>query len=126
VPLTIRNDVLWKMESYRLGLFLSDLAWVDSLKLLRERRSAAIADQSVRPAGNISSNIAEGYSWGKGRDRARFYEYGLGSARETRDWYFKARHVLREKVSSHRIELATRERRANRRLSRRTVDESVT
>ncbi len=38
--------------------------------------------------GSIRANIAEGYSRGTGKDRARFYEYALGSARESRDWYF--------------------------------------
>ena len=47
----------------------------------------------------------EGYSRGTGRDRARFYEYGLGSAREARGWYYKGRHVLGESVVAHRIGL---------------------
>lgn len=34
-------------------------------------------------------------------------EYGLGSAREARDWYYKGRHVLGERVASHRMELLT-------------------
>ncbi len=55
--------------------------------------------------GSISANIAEGYSRGSGKDRARFYEYALGSARESRDWYYKARHILREEVVSHRMGL---------------------
>jgi len=35
---------------------------------------------------------------------ARFYEYSLGSARESRDWYFKGRHVLSETVFQHRLQ----------------------
>ncbi len=127
VPELIRADPLWKMQAYRLGLFVSDLAWKDGGKLLKEPRTRSIADQVCRACGNISSNIAEGYSRGTGKDRARFYEYALGSSRETRDWYFKARHVLGEKVSNHRIDLQTQlikllvtmigtERRQNRRL----------
>jgi hypothetical protein len=45
---------------------------------------------------------------GTGRDRARFYEYALGSARESRDWYYKARTVLGEPVAQHRIAMLTR------------------
>jgi four helix bundle protein len=115
------------MHGYRMGLFAYDLAWTDGAKLLRERRTVSIADQLCRASGNISSNIAEGYSRGTGRDRQRFYEYALGSARETRDWYYKARQVLGQKVSQHRIDLHTQlikllitmiasERRANKRL----------
>jgi len=127
VPEVIRCDSLWRNTSYRLGLFLSDLAWHDVTKLVGDRRTISLADQLFRATGNISSNIAEGYSRGTGKDRARFYEYALGSGRETRDWYFKARHVLGEKVSGHRMELAadivrltltmtSGERRANRRI----------
>jgi len=52
--------------------------------------------------GSISANIAEGYSRSTGKDRARFYEYALGSARESRDRYYKARYVLGESVTQHR------------------------
>ena len=41
------------------------------------------------------------------KDRARFYEYALGSARESRGWYYKARHVLGEAVGDHRMGLTT-------------------
>ena len=127
VPKEIREDSLWKMEAYRFGLFLSDLAWEDSAKLLKERRTIGIADQLYRAVGNISSNIAEGYSRGTGKDRARMYEYALGSVRESRDWYYKSRHVLSEKVNHHRMDLTTRmvrllirmvsnERKQNRRI----------
>lgn len=56
----------------------------------------------------MSANLAEGYSRGTGRDRARFYEFALGSARESRDWYYKARHVLGERVVAHRLDFLTR------------------
>jgi len=42
-----------------------------------------------------------------GKDRARFFEYSLGSAREARDWYFKSSHTLKEEVVKHRIDLLT-------------------
>ena len=61
VPVEIREDSLWKMKAYRLGLFLSDLGWADAGKLLRDARTAAIADQLFRAVGKISSCIAEGY-----------------------------------------------------------------
>ncbi len=107
VPEQIKADSLWKMEAYRLGLFLCDLAWKEGAKPLREPRTRSVADQVYRATANISSNIAEGYSRGTGKDRSRFYDYALGSARESRDWYFKARHVLTEKVAGHRIDLTT-------------------
>jgi four helix bundle protein len=108
VPAAIQEDTLWRVEAYRLGLFLSDISWEDVTKLLKDRRTWGTADQLYRAAGNISSNVAEGYSRCTGKDRARFYEYALGSARESRDWYYKGRHVLDEAVVAHRIELCTR------------------
>jgi four helix bundle protein len=58
--------------------------------------------------GSIGANLAEGYSRGSNKDRARFYEYSLGSARESRDWYYKARHLLGERVTNHRLEYLTK------------------
>ncbi len=107
VPEEIKGDSLWKMEAYRLGLFLSDLGWHDVTKLMRDKRTLSLSDQLYRSLGSISSNLAEGYSRGTGKDRARFYEYALGSARESRDWYYKGRHVLGEEVTNHRIRILT-------------------
>jgi four helix bundle protein len=103
VPEEIASDSLWKMEAYRLGLFIADLGWYDVTKLMRDKRTVSLSDQLYRSLGSISSDIAEGYSRGTGKDRARFYEYSLGSARESRDWYYKGRHVLGEDVTNHRL-----------------------
>jgi four helix bundle protein len=108
VPETIRGDSLWKMTAYRLALFAADLGWHDVSWLMRDRRTPGLADQLYRALGSIGANLAEGYSRGTGRDRARFYEYALGSARESRDWYYKARHILKEEVVQHRLELLSR------------------
>jgi len=107
VPAEITGDRLWKMEVYRLALFASDLAWPDATKLIQDRRTLRLSDQLYRAVGSVSANITEGYSRGTGKDRARFYEYALGSAREGRDWYYKGRHVPGETVTSHRLKLLT-------------------
>ena len=107
VPGEIKGDSLWKMRAYRLALFLTDVGWQDVTQLARDRRTLGLADQLYRALGSVSANLAEGYSRGGGRDRARFYEYALGSARESRDWYFKSRHVLGEAVAGHRLQLLT-------------------
>lgn len=107
VPQTITGDMLWKMQVYRLALFAADTGWGDITKLAQDRRTVALSDQLCRSLGSISANIAEGYSWGSSKDRARFYEYALGSARESRDWYYKARHVLGDPADAHRLELLT-------------------
>ena len=85
VPACIRGDSLWRMKAYRLGLFLSDLSWSDVTKLAHDPRTVGIADQLYRAVGKISSNLAEGYSRGTGKARTTFYEYALGSLRESRD-----------------------------------------
>lgn len=105
VPKSITNDPLWRNEVYRLALFLGDLAWHDVSKLVKDRRTRSLADQLYRASGSISANICEGYSRASRKDQARFYEYALGSARESRDWYFKARNVLGATVFKHRVKL---------------------
>ena len=105
VPKAITDDSLWKMAAYRLALFLGDVGWHDVTKLSQDRRTIGLSNQLYEALGSISANLAEGYSRGSGKDRARFYEYALGSARESRDWYFKSRHVLGEAVIQHRLQL---------------------
>jgi len=107
VPLSIREDTLWDAEAYRLSLFASDVCWRDIGKLRDKQHTQSLADQLYRAVGSISSNIAEGYSRGTGEDRARFYEYALGSARESRDWYYKSRFILGEDVITHRLDFIT-------------------
>lgn len=108
VPAAITGDVLWKVEAYRLALFAGDLAWTDSTRLISDKRTISLADQLYRATGSISSDIAEGYSRSSPRDRARFYEYALGSARESRDWYYKGRYVLTEDTTEQRMDVLTR------------------
>ena len=107
IPAEIANDSLWKMKAYRLGLFATDVGWHDATKLMRDKRTLELSNQLYRALGSISANLAEGYSRGTGRDRARFYEYALGSARESRDWYYKGKHILGPVVTTHRLNFLT-------------------
>ncbi len=106
VPRDLKEDVVWRMEAYRLGLFISDACWVDTEKLLKQKRFS-LADQLYRSVGSISANIIEGYSRISKKEKAKFYEYSLGSAREARDWYFKSRHVLSTEIANTRIKMLT-------------------
>ncbi len=103
----ITGDSLWKMGAYRLALFLAALGWHDATKLMQDKRTIGLSDQLYRALGSIAANISEGYSRGSGKDRARFYECGLGSVRESRGWFHKGRHVLGESVAEPRIRLVT-------------------
>lgn len=107
IPVEIKGDPLWKVELYRLALLMTDLSWSDATKLLQDKRTLELSSQLLRAVGSISANFAEGYSRGTGKDRARFYGYALGSARESRVWYYQGRHILTFSVAIHRVRLLT-------------------
>ncbi|MDX1523187.1 MAG: four helix bundle protein, partial [Anaerolineae bacterium] len=105
VPTSITRDPLWDFETYRKALFLSDLAWQDCGKLLSDPLGKGIAWQLIDSAGSVAANIEEGYGRGYGKDYARFLRIALGSAQETRGWYYRGRHMLEAEVVNHRMEL---------------------
>lgn len=104
---SIRGDALWKMRVYRLALFLHEVAWHDCTRLQNQPVTVAVAGQLYRAVGSIGANVAEGYSRHSGKDRARMYEYALGSARESRHWYASAKFVLSPEVLQHRLDILT-------------------
>ena len=104
----LTGDSLWNMTVYRLALFLSDVAWHAVSKLNDDERTKGVSNQLYRAIGSIGANIAEGYSYSTGGNRARYWEYALGSARESREWYYRARHILGEPVLNHRLSYLTR------------------
>jgi four helix bundle protein len=105
VPKAFIGDPLWSVEAYRLAMFSADVGWRDATKLTKDLRTRAMSSQLYDALGSIGANIAEGYSRLSGKDQARFYEYALGSARESRSRYFNARHLLGETVTDHRFDL---------------------
>ncbi len=107
VPRVIRDDSLWTVQAYRLSLFLADISWKDAKKLSGDNCTRSLSDQLYRSVGSMSANIEEGYSKHRSKDRARFYEYALSSARESRGWFYKGRHLLGEKATEHHMELTT-------------------
>jgi four helix bundle protein len=107
VPSEITNDPIWKLEVYRLALFAGDIGWQDVLALSKNKLMYSVADQLHRSLDSISANLTEGYSRSKGLDRARFMEISLGSARESRDWYYKSKQALSTEVVKHRMGLMT-------------------
>ena len=105
LPSFVTADALWQFATYQQALFLADLAWFDCATLQNDFRGKAIAAQLIRSAGSIAANIEEGYGRGFGKDYARFLSIALGSARETRGWYYRSRFVLSESVVQHRTTL---------------------
>ena len=105
VPREITGDPLWKVKAYRMALYVAELGWQDVTMITTDKRLFGLSDQLYRALGAISANIAEGYSRSTGKDRARFYEHALGSARESRDWYYKGRHKLGDKIINRRLKI---------------------
>jgi len=66
VPASVKDDALWNFQVYPKSLLVTDLAWEDCEKLLKDARGIAIAGQLVRSSGSISANIEEGYERGYG------------------------------------------------------------
>lgn len=106
IPAEIKSDSVWNIQAYRAALFLSDLCWHDTQNIINNR-FFALADQLYRATGSISANITEGYSRNSFKEKARFYEIALGSARESKDWYFKSRHILGIDLINKRTKLLT-------------------
>ncbi|MCI0699234.1 four helix bundle protein [candidate division KSB1 bacterium] len=105
VPDNIKNDPLWNFEVYPKALLLFDFAWGDCDKLAQDHRGRKVSEQLIDSAGSISANIEEGYGRGYGLDYSRFLRIALGSARETRGWYYRGRKLLDQKILNYRYKL---------------------
>ena len=86
-PSDLFGDPIWRLPAYRIALFLADVVREDVLALIRDGAPAHLYSQLDRAVGSIGANIVEGYARFSGRERARYYEIALGSAREARHWY---------------------------------------
>lgn len=104
LPPSVKRDGTWRVQAYRLALFFAAGAWRDLAVLTRDRRLALVAGQLCRAAGSIAANIAEGYGRRSPFDRARYFEYALGSAAEVRTWFIICRESLEPGLAERRIE----------------------
>jgi four helix bundle protein len=107
-PADLFGDPIWRLPAYRIALFLSDLLPNDTSLLWRTACPRHVVDQLSRAVDSIRSNISEGYSKYSGRERARYYETALCSAREARDWYRRAIPWLGQDEAYERAALLTR------------------
>jgi four helix bundle protein len=107
VPEAVKAEGVWKFYGYRKALFFYDLGWRDCGRLLNHPLGQAVAKQLIRSAGSISANIEEGYGRGYGRERLRFLKFSLGSARESKGWYYRAQNLLGAEVLAHRLSLVS-------------------
>jgi four helix bundle protein len=91
---SIRLDPIWRTKAYRLATFLTEVLHADLDRMRTHSHLREVIPQLHESVCSIGTRIAEGYSRPTGKDRARLFEYGLGSAREARHWYFCARAAL--------------------------------
>ncbi|MFN2601931.1 MAG: four helix bundle protein [Gemmatimonadaceae bacterium] len=93
------------MRAYQISCDLPDSAWTDAEKLVHHRVTVKVGGQLYAAVGTIQANLAEGYSRSSGRDRARIFEYALGSIRESMVWYDASVHVLGRETINERVEI---------------------
>jgi four helix bundle protein len=107
-PDDLIGDPVWKLPAYRIGLFLSQVVQKDCVSLRRFPGTEDCARQLQRAVDGIPANITDGYGRLSGKDRARYYEIALSSAREAREWYRRAAQVLDRALMNERALLLTR------------------
>ncbi len=98
------RDPLQRMRAYRLACELVGESWKDAERLTHHRTMEKVSGQLYAAVGSIVANLAEGYAHSSGKDRARIFEYALGSARESIAWFRSAEPVLGSEVVIKRIE----------------------
>ena len=92
------NDPLFRMRAYQIAKDLLETAWLDAKALSADPVTQKISGQLYAAIGSIAANIGEAYSRSSGIDRARLFEYALGSVRESMTWYEAARPALGDVV----------------------------
>jgi four helix bundle protein len=101
---TSSRDPLLRMRAYRVASELVEEVWNDAEKLRHHGATEKISGQLYAAVGSIAANLGEGYSHSSGRDRARIFEYALGSTRESMVWYQAAQPVLGTDIVRNRLD----------------------
>jgi len=102
-------DPIWQLKSYRVARCLVDLVARDAASLAL-RVDALTVGQLTRAVASIGANLSEGYSRRSTADRARFYGYALGSAREAALWYRSVAPFLDRRSVEIRMAFLAQER----------------
>jgi len=103
-PATLdRDDPLSRMTAVTLARELIAVSWEDAEKLSSNQITEKIAGQLYASLGSILANLAEGYSRSSGKDRAKIFEYALGSVRESMMWYRTSTRLLGQDVVDERL-----------------------
>ena len=107
-PADLFGDPMWRLPADRIARFLADVCRQDIMSLIRDGAPRSSISQLERCVPSIAANIAEGYSRFSGKERARYYEIALGSARESRERYRDVRSWLGIPAATERGMLLTR------------------
>ena len=107
-PAALRESPTWKVRVYQIGTYVARLAARDAAALERHPRFAETVPQLVKSTGSVGATVAEGYSRQSRRDRIKYYEYALGSAREATTWYSNVGETLPADAVEHRLTLLAR------------------
>jgi four helix bundle protein len=91
VPEKIKSEKVWQLIAYQKALYLYDLLWIDTATWIRDPRGQALARQMTASSDSICANIEEGYGRGFGKQLVYFYTVALGSARETKGRFYRAK-----------------------------------
>jgi len=97
------NDKVDELRFYQLAMTLWDECWNDCEILSKDFRGKEVAKQLIRSVGSISANIEEGYGRGFGKEYPHFLRIARGSARESRGWYSRSKHLLNHDIIELRI-----------------------
>ena len=92
------NDPLFRIRAYQIAKDLLRTAWLDAKTLSEDPVTREISGQLYAAIGSISGHLGEGYSRSSGLDRARIFEYALGSVHESMTWYEASRPLLGDAV----------------------------
>jgi|SRR3954468_22027298 four helix bundle protein len=98
VAASTSNDPLFRVRAYQIAKDLLTTAWLDAKTLSADPVTQELSGQLYAAVGSIAANIGEGYSRSSGLDRARIFEFALGSVRESMTWYEAARPLLGDGV----------------------------